>query len=63
MLRDVGKVDLNTIILGEKISMPLGIAPTALQKMAHSDGECANAKGLIEQINLKEKLNLKKKLK
>ncbi|XP_033228770.1 hydroxyacid oxidase 1-like isoform X2 [Belonocnema kinseyi] len=44
MLRDVTKVDLSTTVLGEKVSMPLGIAPTALQRMAHPDGECANAK-------------------
>ncbi|XP_043475213.1 hydroxyacid oxidase 1-like [Leptopilina heterotoma] len=44
MLRDVRKVDLSTTILGEKVSMPLGISPTALQRMAHPDGECANAK-------------------
>ena len=45
MLKDVTKVDLSTTVLGEKISMPLGIAPTALQRMAHPDGECANARG------------------
>lgn len=44
MLRDVTNVDITTTVLGEKVSMPLGIAPTALQRMAHPDGECANAK-------------------
>ncbi|XP_051159080.1 2-Hydroxyacid oxidase 1-like [Leptopilina boulardi] len=44
MLRDVTNVDITTTILGEKVSMPLGIAPTAMQRMAHPDGECANAK-------------------
>ncbi|XP_033227821.1 hydroxyacid oxidase 1-like isoform X3 [Belonocnema kinseyi] len=44
MLRDVTKVDITTTILGEKISMPLGIAPTSLHKMAHPDGEVATAK-------------------
>ena len=24
--------------------MPIGISPTALQKLAHPDGECASAK-------------------
>ncbi|KZC06632.1 Peroxisomal (S)-2-hydroxy-acid oxidase GLO5 [Dufourea novaeangliae] len=43
-LRDVSKRDISTTILGEKISMPLGVAPTAMQRMAHPDGECANAR-------------------
>ncbi|CAH0722671.1 unnamed protein product, partial [Brenthis ino] len=36
--------DLTTTILGEKVSMPLGISPTAMQRMAHPDGETANVK-------------------
>ncbi|XP_051159078.1 2-Hydroxyacid oxidase 1-like [Leptopilina boulardi] len=44
MMRNVKNVDITTTILGEKVSMPLGISPTAMQKMAHPDGECANAK-------------------
>ncbi|XP_044011203.1 hydroxyacid oxidase 1 isoform X2 [Aphidius gifuensis] len=44
VLRDVSNRDISTVILGNKISMPLGVAPTAMQKMAHPDGECANAK-------------------
>ncbi|XP_017768714.1 PREDICTED: peroxisomal (S)-2-hydroxy-acid oxidase [Nicrophorus vespilloides] len=43
-LRNVSKRDLSTTILGSKISMPLGIAPTAMQKMAHPEGEMANAR-------------------
>ncbi|XP_043793473.1 peroxisomal (S)-2-hydroxy-acid oxidase GLO5 [Apis laboriosa] len=43
-LRNVSKRDLSTTILGEKISMPLGIAPAAMQRMAHPEGECANAR-------------------
>ncbi|KAF7399176.1 hypothetical protein HZH68_007768 [Vespula germanica] len=43
-LRDVSKRDISTTILGEKISMPLGVAPAAMQRMAHPDGECGNAK-------------------
>lgn len=43
-LRDVSKRDLSTTILGEKISMPLGVAPAAMQRMAHPEGECANAR-------------------
>ncbi|XP_076384022.1 hydroxyacid oxidase [Megalopta genalis] len=43
-LKDVSKRDLSTTILGEKISMPLGVAPSAMQRMAHPDGELANAR-------------------
>lgn len=25
--------------------MPVGVAPTAMQRMAHPDGECANVRG------------------
>ena len=39
--------DLSTTILGEKVSMPLGISPTAMQRMAHPDGETANIKGTL----------------
>lgn len=44
-LRDVSKRSLATTILGHKVSVPYGIAPTAMQRMAHPDGENANAKG------------------
>ncbi|KAK9702101.1 FMN-dependent dehydrogenase [Popillia japonica] len=43
-LTDVSKRDLSTTILGRKISMPIGISPTAMQRMAHPEGECANAR-------------------
>lgn len=46
MLRDVTTVDITTTVLGEKMSMPLGIAPTSLHKLAHPDGEVATAKGI-----------------
>ncbi|XP_014217219.1 peroxisomal (S)-2-hydroxy-acid oxidase GLO5 [Copidosoma floridanum] len=44
VLRNVSKRDISTTILGERVSMPLGVSPTAMQKMAHPDGETANAK-------------------
>lgn len=44
VLVDVSKRDLSTEILGNKISMPLIIAPTAFHKMAHHDGEVATVK-------------------
>ncbi|KAL7129342.1 hypothetical protein ABFS83_13G060400 [Erythranthe nasuta] len=44
ILIDVSKIDMTTTILGFKISMPIMIAPTAMQKMAHPDGEYATAR-------------------
>lgn len=40
ILRDVSKIDLTTNVLGFDISMPIMIAPTAMQKMAHPQGIC-----------------------
>ncbi|KAH9723749.1 (S)-2-hydroxy-acid oxidase GLO1 [Citrus sinensis] len=37
ILIDVSKIDMNTTVLGFKISMPIMIAPTAMQKMAHPE--------------------------
>lgn len=44
VLVDVSKRDLSTEVLGQKISMPVMIAPTAFHRMAHIDGEVAVAK-------------------
>ncbi|KAL8144875.1 hypothetical protein AgCh_003181 [Apium graveolens] len=44
VLIDVTKIDMTTTVLGFKISMPIMIAPTSLQKMAHPEGECATAR-------------------
>lgn len=38
ILIDVSKIDMMTTVLGFKISMPIMIAPTAMQKMAHPEG-------------------------
>lgn len=38
ILIDVSKIDLSTTVLGFNISMPIMVAPTAMQKMAHPDG-------------------------
>ena len=38
ILIDVSKIDMTTTVLGFKISMPIMIAPTGLQKMAHPEG-------------------------
>lgn len=44
VLIDVSKIDMTTTVLGFKISMPIMIAPTAMQKMAHPEGEYAIAR-------------------
>ncbi|KFP28755.1 Hydroxyacid oxidase 1, partial [Colius striatus] len=44
VLRDVSVMDLSTSVLGQKVSMPVCVAATAMQRMAHADGETATAK-------------------
>src|SRR5881275_1380117 len=44
VLAGVGERDLRTTILGQSISMPIGIAPTAFHKLANEAGEIATAK-------------------
>lgn len=48
-LMDVSKRSMQATILNEKISIPIGIAPTAMHRMAHPDGECATARAAQEQ--------------
>lgn len=43
ILRDVSKTSLHTTVLGLDVSSPVCIAPSAMQRMAHDDGECATA--------------------
>ena len=44
VLVDVGGVTTATTVLGAEVSMPVLIAPLALQGMAHRDGEAATAR-------------------
>ena len=44
VLRDVSARDTSTTILGEKISFPVMVAPTAFHRMACAEGECATAR-------------------
>jgi isopentenyl diphosphate isomerase/L-lactate dehydrogenase-like FMN-dependent dehydrogenase len=44
MLVDVSDVSTQTIVLGRDVSMPLLVAPTAFQRLAHADGELATAR-------------------
>ncbi len=46
VLVDVSKVDTGVELFGGWAEFPICVAPTAMQKMAHSDGEIANAKGI-----------------
>ena len=39
MLVDVGEVSARTTVLGSEVSMPVLVAPTAFQRLAHPDGE------------------------
>ncbi len=43
ILRDVSDVDLSSIVLGKKVAMPFGIAPTGFTRMMHTEGEIAGA--------------------
>src|SRR6516162_6722014 len=44
MLVDVSKRQMGTTVLGEPVSMPILIAPTAFQGLAHPEGEVATVK-------------------
>ena len=44
MLVDVSGARIDTTVLGTPVAMPLLIAPTAFQRMAHPDGEVATAR-------------------
>ena len=44
MLVDVSAVSARTTVLGTEVSMPLLVAPTAIQKMCHPGGEAATAR-------------------
>jgi isopentenyl diphosphate isomerase/L-lactate dehydrogenase-like FMN-dependent dehydrogenase len=45
MLVDVGSVTTATTVLGRDVSMPVLVAPTAFQRLAHPDGDLAVARG------------------
>ena len=44
VLAGIGERDLRTTILGQSISMPIGVAPTAFHKLANEAGEIATAR-------------------
>lgn len=45
LLRDVEVIDTRTAILGYPCSLPIFVAPAALAKLGHPEGECALAAG------------------
>ncbi len=42
-LSPVGAVNLSATLLGAKVALPIGIAPTAIHGAACNEGECATA--------------------
>ena len=45
VLRDVGEVDTRVSVLGLELPFPILLAPTALHKLAHPEGELATVRG------------------
>ncbi len=43
ILRDVSQVDTGWNVLGSRVAMPFGIAPTGFTRMMHTEGEIAGA--------------------
>ncbi|MCW2782988.1 MAG: FMN-dependent alpha-hydroxy acid dehydrogenase [Marmoricola sp.] len=52
VLQDVTDPVLGTSMLGTAVTLPLGMAPTTLQRMAHPDGELAVARAVAEAGSL-----------
>ncbi|KAL9581391.1 MAG: hypothetical protein Q9212_003922, partial [Teloschistes hypoglaucus] len=44
VLRDISSIDTSVPLFGARNSIPLGVAPTAMQCLAHPDGEMATAR-------------------
>lgn len=42
-LVDVAEVDTSTTLLGARVASPVAVAPSAMQRMATDEGECASA--------------------
>lgn len=49
VLRNVSKIDSSIKVFGTRNSVPFGVAPAAMQKLAHPDGELATARACKEQ--------------
>lgn len=48
VLVDVAQRTLATTVLGERLAMPIAVAPTAFHKLAHRDGELASVRAAGE---------------
>jgi 4-hydroxymandelate oxidase len=48
VLAGISEVSTATTLLGQPVSSPIAIAPTAIQGLAHPDGEAATASGAAE---------------
>lgn len=48
VLRDVSKVETAVRLLGTELPFPVMVAPCALHKLVHPDGELATARGIAE---------------
>ena len=48
VLRDVTQVSLGTELLGSRVEVPWGVAPTTLQRAIHPDGELAMARATAQ---------------
>ena len=48
VLVDVGEVTTSATVLGREMSMPLLVAPTAFQRLAHPEGEAATARAAAD---------------
>jgi len=44
VLSDVSNIDMSTSVFGQKVSFPLFLAPTAMHRLYHHEGEAAAAK-------------------
>ncbi len=51
MLIDVSKRTISTTVLGKPVAFPLGVSPSAMQKLAHPEGECANVRSNKATVN------------
>jgi 4-hydroxymandelate oxidase len=45
VLVDVSQRDASTTVLGQRVAMPILVAPTAFHRLAHKDGELASVRG------------------
>jgi 4-hydroxymandelate oxidase len=45
MLVDVGAIDTSTTVLGQPVAAPILVAPTAMHRLGHPEGELATARG------------------